>query len=174
MNNESDNGDWFRDRKLEMIYKHDLYSEILQIIHRTALRIINSKQPIHIYMAYDEEDKISNYDSYSIEPISENLNERYLKNEAVLTPHYKLLDISLYNRDKKIEGFANQARLKLTSENKTIINANGVSLSFKKYLHNHWEDQQETIKGEFNSLGLDIFIDKNDKRQTKKIKYLNN
>lgn len=168
-NNDSDNGEWFQDSKLELIYTHDLYSEILQIIHRSALRIIDNKQPIHIYLAYEEEKDRYNYDGYRITPISEFINTYYLKGNAKIE-YNTLTDMSLYGRDKKIEGFAELIKQQLQNVNELTVNK--IGLTFSNYIKKHWESQKDYIIGEFSYHGINIYIDESDKRKTKKVKLL--
>lgn len=173
-NSESDNDDWFRDRKLEMTYRQDLYSELLQIIHRTAIRKIDNKQPIHIYIAYDEEDKIhTNFESYETSPISLNLNERFLFGKANLLSHHTIVDMSQYGRDKKIEGFANLIKEMLIQSNQKELSVSKISSTFNNYIKKHWAEQQEFIINEFSSHNLKIYVNDSDKRKTKKVKLIN-
>ena len=169
VNNETDKYNWFQDEKLEMVYRGELYAELLQIIHRTALRKIGSKEPIYIYMAYDEESDNNRFASFTIEPISLNLKEIFLKEANILPPHY-IVDMSLYNRDKTLERFILQAKNKMKELNTDIISANSVSNAFKKYLHNHWNSKESEIKNQFRQNGLEIYVDHSDKRKPKRIK----
>jgi hypothetical protein len=171
-NSNSDNNDWFNDSKLELMYRHDLYSEILQIIHRTALRKINSNEHIHIYIAYDEDKERYNHDGYKVETITDVLNNYYLQ-KCVSIEYHTVTDESLYGRDKKIEEFAEIIKGKLGNQKYAVITANSVSNSFKKYIHNHWETQQEFIVNELKTYGIEIYIDLDDKRKTKKLKLIN-
>ncbi len=102
MNNETDDGKWFVDEKLEQIYLGELYSEIIQIIHRTALRNLNENTEINVFIAYDEdsEDKIK-YGGSMIKKSSSLVNN-YLKQQARIS-HYKINDMSLYNRSGNLE-----------------------------------------------------------------------
>lgn len=171
---ETDKGNWFQDEKLEGIYRGELYSEILQIIHRTALRKINSKEKITIYMAYDEEslDKYAHLSKYTIKPISENLKHLFLNKECNILPQHDIVNMSLYGRDKKIEAFAIKAKEMIVKSNKEVINANLISNVFKKFLHNHWDSKQDVIKREFRIHGLIIYVDEQDKRKPKKVKLI--
>jgi hypothetical protein len=172
VNNETDKYNWFQDEKLEMIYRSELYAELLQIIHRTALRKINDKEPIYIYMAYDEESDNGRFASFKIEPISLNLTGIFLKGANLLPPH-QIVDMSLYNRDKTLEKFILQVKNKMKELNKDTISANSVSNAFKKYLHNHWNSKESEIKKQFRQNGLEIYVDYSDKRKPKRIKRIN-
>ncbi|MGB2873820.1 hypothetical protein, partial [Psychrobacillus psychrotolerans] len=85
MNIETDDGKWFVDDKLEDIYLGELYSEIMQIIHRTALRNINENAVINVFIAYDEdsEDRIK-YGGSMIKKSSTLVNN-YLKKEVKIS-----------------------------------------------------------------------------------------
>ncbi|NBL00274.1 MAG: hypothetical protein EOM50_20145, partial [Erysipelotrichia bacterium] len=45
---------WFNDMQVEILYLLNLVAELLQIIHRTALRKIKSKEKINIYIAFQD------------------------------------------------------------------------------------------------------------------------
>ena len=168
---DNDNSNWFQDRKLEEVYRGELYSELLQIIHRTELRKIDSKTNINIYIAFDDEPN-NIHTTFEYEPIIENINRVFLSDQAVIPKGHKLHDMSLYSRDKTLEGFIRQSTLKLEASNRDTISANSISNTFKKYLHNHWDSKNLIIKERFKEFGLDIFVDENDKRRPKKIKLL--
>lgn len=171
VNNETDKYNWFQDEKLEMVYRSELYAELLQIIHRTALRKINDKEPIYIYMAYDEESDNGRFASFTIEPISLNLTKIFLKGANLLPVHY-IADMSLYGRDKKIENFAKMIKERMKQLNKNEMSANKISSSLNDYLRKHWNKQKEYIVNEFLKYGIKIYIDENDKRGTRKIKLI--
>lgn len=171
VNNETDKYNWFQDEKLEMVYRSELYAELLQIIHRTALRKINDKEPIYIYMAYDEEPDNNRFASFTIEPISLNLTKIFLKGANILPTHY-IVDMNLYDRDKKIENFAKMIKEKMKQLNKNEMSANKISSSLNDYLRKHWNKQKEYIINEFLKYGIKIYIDENDKRGTRKIKLI--
>jgi hypothetical protein len=171
VNNETDKYNWFQDEKLEMVYRSELYAELLQIIHRTALRKIGSKEPIYVYMAYDEEKDDTRFASFTIEPISLNLTKIFLKGAHLLPVHY-IADMSLYGRDKKIENFAKMIKERMKQLNKNEMSANKISSSLNDYLRKHWNKQKEYIINEFLKYGIKIYIDENDKRGTRKIKLI--
>jgi hypothetical protein len=85
-------------------------AEILQIIHRTALRKITSNDEIHIFVAYDDEDidKLMKKPSgATISILSETLNRWYFKEQAHIHS-YRVQDESLYKRGETILDFAEQ------------------------------------------------------------------
>jgi hypothetical protein len=166
---DTDNSNWFQDENLEELYRGELYAEILQIIHRTALRKIDGTNKIHIYIAFDEEPGNLNA---TYEPIIKNINYNYLKNHANVADPHKVYDMSLYGRDKTLEGFIRQARLKTENSQTGTISANKVSNAFKKYLHNHWDDKRLIIMESFKHYGLKIYVDETDKRKPKKIELI--
>jgi hypothetical protein len=171
VNNETDKYNWFQDEKLEMVYRSELYAELLQIIHRTALRKIGSKEPIYVYMAYDEEKDDTRFASFTIEPISLNLTKIFLKGANILPIHY-IVDMNLYGRDKKIKNFAKMIKERMKQLNKNEMSANKISSSLNDYLRKHWNKQKEYIINEFLKYGIKIYIDENDKRGTRKIKLI--
>jgi hypothetical protein len=163
-NQESDNGNWFNDDKLEKIYRGDLYAELLQIIHRTSLRYINDDSKIIIYIAYDEESDKYTYDGKKIVPVSENLKHNYFNNDCTILPHYQINDISLYGRDKKLEGFIGQINKAFIERGLDIdpIPLSKVSSTFSKYIRVHWTKQSKTINDYLNEQGYEI-IEKKDR-----------
>jgi hypothetical protein len=171
VNNETDKYNWFQDEKLEMVYRSELYAELLQIIHRTALRKIGSKEPIYVYMAYDEEKDDTRFASFTIEPISLNLTKIFLKGAHLLPTHY-IVDMSLYGRDKKIENFAKMIKEKLEQLNQKEMSVSKISSSLNDYLKKHWNDQKEYIIKEFHQYGIKIYIDEKDKRRTKRVRLI--
>jgi hypothetical protein len=161
-NSESTNGDWFKDSKLELIYKHDLYAELLQIIHRTALRKIDEDKPIHIYIAYDE-DKEQRYDEngYKVNLISEFINFYYLNQKAIIK-HHTITDMSLYGRDKKIEGFAKQINEKFEQKQTKELRLSEISTTFSKFIRNNWTGKGDEINEHFGQFNIRI-IEKKDR-----------
>lgn len=163
---DNDNSNWFQDEKLESVYRGDLYSELLQIIHRTALRKIDKKDEINIYMAYDDE-PISYHER---ETLIEILNRLHFKDQANIAKQHKVIDMTQYGRDETLNSFIKQAHQKLSVADKGVINANSISSSFKKYLQNHWVKNSTVITNKFKDSGLKIYVDENDKRRPKKVK----
>ncbi|TPG71149.1 DEAD/DEAH box helicase [Brevibacillus laterosporus] len=168
-NEETDNGEWFKDGKLEWIYRGELYSEILQIIHRTALRSIESKEEIHVFIAYDDEDisKLK-HNGQSRTSISESINHSYFKKQANIH-EYTVPDETLYNRGDKIRDFAerfhrwinknittyNQLPKKLSE----IDKENGLGEEFRKWLSKkqNWKKKREMIDTIFAENGYKIY-----------------
>jgi hypothetical protein len=157
-NQESDNGNWFNDEKLERIYRGDLYAELLQIIHRTSLRYINDKSKIIIYIAYDEDSNQFGYDGKRIVPVSENLNHNYFNNECTILTHYQISDMSLYGRDKKLDGFLEQIKQATIEHglNQDPIPVGKISNTFRTYLKKHWSNQSKEINSFLNEHGFKV------------------
>ncbi|MDB5055788.1 MAG: hypothetical protein JWM44_3838 [Bacilli bacterium] len=160
---------WFKDMKLELIYRGELYAEILQIIHRTALRKIKDKTPIHIYMAFD----YSNGDAMlrDFQPLLYELNDWYFKN-CKYTWH-QLHDNSLYGLEDKVKAFADQIS-KWISKNITYFNKlplplskidegkEGVGEKFRNWLKRNWSGNEILINKKFAEFGFKIY-EKKDK-----------
>lgn len=144
MNKETDDGKWFVDDKLEQIYLGELYSEIIQIIHRTALRKINENTEINVFIAYDEdsEDKIKN--GGSMMKKSSSLVNNYLKKQAIIS-HYKINDMSLYNRDKHLEGHIEKINEFFISSNIVEVRLGEISESFRNYIKKHYDNKKNEI-----------------------------
>lgn len=158
---DSDNSNWFHDPKLEQVYKGDLYSELLQIIHRTSLRKIDSKTNITIYIAFDDEPNYKNFSYYEHESIIDNLNRVFLK-EQVNTPKYhKLIDMSQYGRDKKLEGYANKI-VAAFEMNKNInqMRISKVNKSFSNYIRKHWGSKSHEINVQLGKHGFKVIEQK--------------
>jgi hypothetical protein len=169
---DSDNSNWFQDDKLEQVYRGELYAEILQIIHRTALRNINNNDKINIYIAFDDEPNNSHFITTSYESITENINRVHLNNKAVLPDSHKIYDVSLYGRDKKIEAFSKLIKNKLKQSEQKEISVSKVGQSFNNYIKKHWNTQSNVIINELASYGINIYIDESDKRKPKKVKLI--
>ncbi len=161
---DSDNSNWFQDPKLERTYKDDMYAELLQIIHRTALRNINEDKEINIFIAFDDEPSyIRSYNSYEHESILNNVNYYYLKNQANILQYHKIHDMSLYGRDKKIEGFARQIVLKFEKyQGKDELKISQISNTFSKYIRTHWSEKANEINQQLSNYSLQI-IEKKDR-----------
>ncbi|MED3792362.1 hypothetical protein P4571_07895 [Niallia alba] len=172
-NEESDNGNWFRDVYLETVYRFDLYSEILQIIHRTALRIINGKDKIYIHIAYNDDKYTSFLDEDLSKPVLKEINEKFLKGDAEIMQTRQLHNEMAYNRKDKLISYANQIKEKLNNDITATLTPGKVSSSFSNYLKKHWDEQKEMIIDRMKENGIVIFVDENDKRKTKRIKLLN-
>jgi hypothetical protein len=170
VNNETDKYNWFQDEKLEMVYRSELYAELLQIIHRTALRKINNKEPIYIYMAYDEEKDDTRFASFTIEPISLNLTKIFLKGAHLLPTHY-IVDMSLYGRDKKIEAFAKMIYETINKNKIELpVSVGKVNKQFRIWLKDHWNNKHNEINMIFKDYGLKIIEQKD--RYSNKSKYI--
>ncbi len=155
-NEERDNSNWFRDEKLEYIYRGELYSELIQIIHRTALRKIDSKEIIYIYIAYNDEVIKDIYQTFTVTPISYNLNRMFMKDQMVINKPHKLIDMQSYGRDKIIQQFAEQIKIKFNENNCDSLRISKVSKSFSKYIRNHWKDKSYLINEQFKLYGYKI------------------
>lgn len=147
---DNDNGNWFQDEKLERVYQLELYAELLQIIHRTALRKINSNEIINIYLTYND---VRESASYSYVPLLDNLNKMYMDKQAIIAPVYKLYSMYDYGRDKKLDSFIG------VMDNMDIdkpVPVGEVSQSLRKYLKNHYSNKKELINFYFKNSGYEI------------------
>ncbi|MGM7720529.1 hypothetical protein [Metabacillus sp. Hm71] len=164
---DTDNSKWFQDTKLESVYKGDLYAELLQIIHRTALRNIDKKDTIDIYIAFDDEPTNLN-NSFEHEPILENIKRIHLKSECNLSYPNQLYDMTMYNRDKTLDKFIQIIKDKningLTSVGK-------ISQSFRQYLKKHYDNKQAEIDHCLSEAGYKIVLVKD--RYADNSKYIN-
>jgi len=147
---DNDSGNWFQDEKLERVYRLELYAEILQIIHRTALRKINSNEVINIYLTYND---VRESSSYSYVPLLDNLNKMYMDKQAVIAPVYKLYSMYDYGRDKKLDSFI--SAIDSMDINKPIP-VGEINQSFRKYLKNHYSNKKELIDFYFKNSGYEI------------------
>lgn len=169
-NEETDNGNWFKDKFLEDVYRGELYSEIVQIIHRTALRNINGKDDIHIYIAYNEErDRRYIMDSFTMEHISLTL-QHYLKRDMVVEPSHKLIDLESYKRKEKVIEYAQEIKEAFSATNKDEIRLSKVNKSFQKFIENHWNKKVGIINDALSEFNYKIIIKKD--RYSDKSKYI--
>lgn len=171
-NEETDNGNWFRDNYLEIVYRLDLYSELLQIIHRTALRKINGKDKIYIHIAYNDDKYTSFLDEDLAKPILKELNERFFNEDAGILQTRQLHNEMSYNRKDKLTIYATKIKEKLNHDGTITLTPAKISSSFNNYLKKHWDDQKDMIIDRLKENGIEIFIDDNDKRKPKRIKLL--
>lgn len=177
MNEDENSICWFKDMKLELIYRGELYAEILQIIHRTALRKIKEQIPIHIYMAFD--DSKGDQLLCDVQPLIMELNDWYFKNCKY--KWHQLHDDSLYGLGDKVHAFADEIS-KWISKNITFFNnlpqplskidegKGGIGEKFRTWLKKHWGDKHESINKKFAEYGYIIFEKKdNNSERTKYI-----
>ncbi len=165
---------WFTDPKVEQIYISEMYAELLQIIHRTALRNILLREKINIYIAFSD---FSDSMKYLVD-----LRKIYLHNMKIDTK--LLIDGSLYKRNDTINDFASKISDEINRElNRdkdlsipisNIGGKNGVGETFRKWLtkNNNWNDKNELINEVFAEYHLEIYEDCEDKRKTKKIRFI--
>ncbi|WP_404403847.1 hypothetical protein [Jeotgalibacillus malaysiensis] len=152
MYEETDEDKWFKSDEMESLYRDTLYAELLQIVHRTKLRQIDSGEEIHIYIAYNEDTK-QREGSYTITPISENIIQ-YMPG-ANITEH-KLTDLNSYNRDKTLAKHIEAIHTKVDEGLELPAAVGKISLSFRKYLNRHWENKGENINKQLMSNGFEI------------------
>lgn len=164
---DNDNSNWFQDTKLEQVYRGELYAEILQIIHRTKLRKIDGHDKINIFIAFDDEISNNHFSDYVLEPIVENINRLYLKDQAIVSEQYKIHDMSLYGRDKTLNGFINLLNQKSIDG---LIPVGKVSQSFRQYLKKHYDEKETEIQNYLNAAGYKIVLVKD--RYSEQSKYI--
>lgn len=158
---DTDNSNWFQDQKLEQVYRGEIYSELLQIIHRTSLRNIDDKNEINIYIAFDDEPaNIYSYNNYTHVPVIENIS-LHMKQECVIPEDFKIIDMSLYNRDKTLEGFTRQITFAFEkSRNSNELRIGKINNSFSNYIRKHWATKSSEINIFLNSYGFKIIEQK--------------
>ncbi len=182
INDGSNTFKWFADDKLDMIYRGEMYAEILQIMHRTALRKIKEDEPIYIYMAFDDAKQWIE----TIQPIFWEINNWYA-NEKINCNYHHISDESLYGRGGTIRKFAEQIAGWINN-NVTFFNSffnslpkplseidkgkGGIGSIFRKWLskNNNWQEKEELINKIFGEFGYVIYENNNDNRKTKWIK----
>lgn len=147
---DHDNANWFQDDKLEKVYKLEMYAELLQIIHRTALRKINSNDKINVYIAYNDV-RESNYHDYV--SVIDSINDGYMNGIAHVPHPFKLFSMYDYGRDKKLEGFIDMINNMNISD---PIRIGDVGQSFKRYINRHYTEKQSLINMHMNESGYEI------------------
>lgn len=153
---DNDNGNWFQDDKLERVYRLEMYAELLQIIHRTALRKIDSNEVINIYLTYND---IRESNSYSYVSLLDSINKIYMNEQAQIPPYFKLYSMYDYGRDKKLDGFIDMINEKNITE---PVRIGDVSQSFRNYLKKNYVDKKDTINTYLRIEGYEI-IEKKDR-----------
>ena len=172
--NDKNTMNWFKDERLEDIYTGELMAELLQIIHRTELRVIDSDKQIDVFVAYDDEDN-NGFDTTKWS-LSEQLNKGYFKGDAKIVSKV-IVNPYLHNRYEKIEEFANAIKNELSSgsyDNEVRLSQiEGVGVKFQNWLKTHWNNKKEMIVNTFEKYNLTI-IEKKDRysETTKYIKFL--
>lgn len=169
--NDEDTMNWFQDFRLEKIYKGELMAELLQIMHRTEFRVLDSDKQIDVFVAYDDEDN-NGFDTTKWS-LSEQLNKDYFKGDAKIVS--EVIDNPyLYNRDKKIQEHVEAIRNELSKGNYDnevrISQIKGVGVKFQNWLKDHWNNKKEMILNTFEKCNLTI-IEKKD-RYSETTKYI--
>lgn len=160
---DNDNGNWFQDDILEEIYKQELYAEILQIIHRTALRKIDEYKDVSIYLAYDDSRNSSNYD---YKPLVLELRDIY-KMENVNISVDKLINTTDYGRDKVLDGYIELInKMNIMGE----VSVGKINNSFKNYIKKHFAEKSDMINNYLSKNGY-LIIEKKD-RYSPKSRYI--
>lgn len=162
---ESDNDDWFADDKLNNVYIYEMYAELLQIIHRTALRNINGRDRISIYIAFDDS-KMDRF-NYKYRSVLYDINNLYMKNEANIPAAFKLYNHVDYGRDKKLDGFLDIIK---SMDIDKPIPISKVNKSFKRFMDNHYNDKRSIIDFFLNESGYEIIEVKD--RYSNKSRYI--
>lgn len=166
INDEKNSIDWFVDERVENLYKSYLHTELIQIIHRTKLRIIDSKDKIIIFIAYSDNQQ-------------ETLIDR-LKNDYFLccnNSNIKVINDEDYNRKRNMDRSINCIIKHLNNDNlKTPISLYSIGLdsdkSGKKLSNllskrNNYESRSQYINEQLKKYGYELYIYKG----TKKIKF---
>lgn len=176
INDDSNSYNWFSDDKLDMIYRGEMYAEILQIMHRTALRKIKENTPIYIYIAFNAE-------VAPVQQIFWEINKWYAADKIQYT--YNIVDDeSLYGRGDTIRNYAEQISewirnnvtfySSLPKRLGEIDKSNGTGDRFRKWLskNHNWDNKEELINKIFHEFGYVIYENRNDSRKTKMIREL--
>ncbi|HFK1496021.1 hypothetical protein OA45_00725 [Bacillus sp. UMTAT18] len=167
--NDEDTMNWFQDSRLEKIYKGELMAELLQIMHRTELRVIDSDKQIDVFVAYDDEDN-NGFDTTKWS-LSEQLNKDYFNGKSKILS--KVIDNPyLHNRDKKIQEYAEAVKHELSKGNYDnevrISQIKGVGVKFQNWLKTHWKNKKEMILNTFEKHSLTIIEKKDSYSETTK------
>lgn len=157
MDDDNMNENWFEDEKLQSVYHGELFAEICQIIHRTALRKINDNEAIDIFIAYDDED----YERIMRKPngartflLSHTLNSMYFKKQANISENH-ILDESLYGMGDKATQFASEIdrwiKMNVTVYNNLprrlseIDKDGGLGKNFQLWLKRNWDEDKKVM-----------------------------
>lgn len=156
---DNDNGNWFQDENLEEVYKQELYAEILQILHRTALRKIDEDKQVDIYLVYDDSRNSSNYD---YKPLLLELRDIYKMKEVNIDIN-KLINSVDYGRDKVLDEY-----IRLIEEMNILgeLPVSKVNNSFKNYIKKHFTEKGDMINFYLGNKGYRV-IEKKDRYSTK-------
>lgn len=155
---------WFNDDNVELIYKLDLAAELLQILHRTALRKINSKTNINIYMAFeditDEDEDICRV--FRMMRAYFTSGRKHMENDSKYT-YEAVYNGSIYGRNQKIEMFSNQIKQYLYENesekiklSKNTLGDLGVNIIQFFNIHKNWEKNKEAIIDRFAMNGIKV------------------
>jgi hypothetical protein len=157
MNTDPSVKQWFKQIDTDIFYKNYLLAELLQIIHRTALRKIDEKDQIHVFMAYDETNE-----GWSI---SNALNIRYFNYKAQ-TKTCTVANPYLYNRNEKIEVHASMIKAELDTGKYgwgkyqvKVSKLGQIGKDFTKWLNNKnkpWHTQKDSILETFKKYDMTI------------------
>lgn len=163
---KNENAQWFNDDRVELLYLVELVAELLQIIHRTALRKIKSNENINIYIAFED---IKNEDE-DICRIFQMMRAYFTSGmkEMGKDARYTYLEVyngSIYGRNKKIEKFASEiikileahdvCEIKLSK--KTLGEVGKELIQFFKD-NDNWNNNKDAIIDRFEKNGLHLFV----------------
>ncbi|WP_010500102.1 hypothetical protein [Paenibacillus elgii] len=177
--NEDNNAlKWFADHRLDEIYNGMIYSELLQIIHRSSLRVIEPsrlKDEINIYIAFD--DSNGNDVLEFIQPFLYNMNSLYLFKHAEVK-RMNLNNIINYGvRDgaeefikKSDEWIKNNISTIRESFRKILVSEIGkksdgddrLGEKFRKFIQRH-KDKLDELNEVFKPYGYQVEMGKNKK-----------
>lgn len=155
---------WFNDDKVEILYKMDLAAELLQIIHRTALRKINSKTPVNIYIAFedikDEDEDVGKI--FRMMRAYFTAGFRLMENDAKYT-YEAVYNGSIYGRNRKIENYARKVKeylevqkLEEVKLSKGTLDDLGKEIIQFLKIHNNWNENKDAIMDRFAMNGIKI------------------
>ena len=154
---KKDMNNWFVDDRIEQIYHEVLLSEINQIIHRSKIRYIASKDEVHIYIATQSDSIIPHI-------------------RAMFKGHkFTVSDINI-EKDLTFESDLDEkvAYLAKTIKEKNIIKPTSIGRiedghSVKVFINKAWKDEakRKKIIKTFNLHGLEIFELENKEKRIK-------
>jgi hypothetical protein len=144
------NGSWFQDQRIQTLYEEITLAEVLQIIHRSKLRVVNDTSEIHIYIYSNRTEWQSKIQTALNLPVS-NISLK------------KLTNISLYNLQQKAEQWAKVSREYIDANPKLFggkYTAKEIGKGVKNFLNRNYQDSKKAIiNSAFNGHRLKIITD---------------
>lgn len=153
--NQGDSNSWFEDDKVENIYKKELISEILQIIHRCALRKIKSNERIDVFIAFD--DLVANNRKmskifYLLQTYLHNSQDNYFFDVVPNIKSHKMHEKIKEFVDKLEEITKNDIQFQYFIKKIPLANLGKEGVKFNKFILNNKNKKREIFKelGKYN------------------------